>query len=602
MLFRRCCIVAVVLILALVSPIAADDQPTRVTTYIASAENVLDDLEYMVSELAGKPDIWEEKVFPNIDIFLIGLDGTQPIRFDSLLDPATGTRQLLMLPLSGGDAREFLRDNLDPIGIFNAPKGPGVGRPPRAVYWQLTSDPAAPVFDGWMRSANGYAYISKEESDLPTTIAPPDASHAQLAATGADLAIQLLTPQPEEADRAAAFEKYRENVVSALEQYDDETAEEFALRSLVVNQQFARLDVLFMQTSELSAMWKLDGGQGQLDVLVDPTENSQLLADFQGSIGLVSHFARVPSQSNAVLSGRLHMQLSETLREQFSSFYTQAIPVVQAQIDEKEEYDAGQSQARKEAIGIILQMLSDNASDGNVDAYIEIAPASAGLHTMVTGLTFRSTDPIGELLQAITGFGAGWTLEENVTTIGNVTVHKLHCGESHPVALTEFFGPENDYYVGVDGTHVWVASGVDSLEALTTAIGQVTDESLTQAHIPLFSLDFQVRPILKMARTWEQESAIDLMAFFKKGGFANQTRERENLGARSEDGEEPLMAAFQDFNWQQIVLDTLEGSEARIKTVFDLDADASLTGQSIIETDVLKAVGMVIAEFADEQL
>ncbi len=599
MLFRRCCFVAIVLSLACLRSTSAFDQPTRVTTYVASAQNVLDDLEYMVSELAGEPEIWKEKVFPNIDIFLYGLDPAQPIRFDSLLDPATGTRSLLMVPLLDGDAREFLNDNLDPIGIFSTAKA-RAGRPPRATYWQLESDPAAPIFDGWMRLANDYAYIAKVEEDIPATIAPPDASHAHLAATGADLAIQLRAPQEGETDRAAAFAKYKENIISALEPYDDETAEEFSLRSLVVHQQFERLEVLFMQTTDLSAKWTLADGQGLLEILVDPVANSQLAVDFQGSVGRESHFARVPSQADSVLSGRLCMLLSETLRRQFSTFYVQAIPVIQSQIDTQEDYDDGQRQARKDALAIILQMLSDNAADGDPDAFIEIAPAAGGLHTMVTGLTFRNTDTISELLNAIVGFGEGWTLEENVATIGNVTVHKLHCGESYPVALTEFFGAEADYYVGVDGKYLWVASGVDSLEALTTAIGQVTDESLEPVHIPLFALDFQVRPILKMAHAWEQESAIDLMAFFKKGGFANQTREREN--ATNDDGEEPLMAAFKDFDWQQIILDTLEGTDARIRTVFDLDAEGSLTGQSIIETEVLKAAGRVIAEFADDQL
>ncbi len=599
MLFRRCFFVAIVLSLVCLRPTLAYDQPTRVTTYVASAQNVLDDLEYMVSELAGEPKIWEDKVYPNIDIFLIGLDPALPIRFDSLLDPATGTRSLLMVPLAGGDAREFLRDNLDPIGIFNTPKQQ-MGRPPRAIYWQLESDPAAPIFDGWMRSANGYAYIAKVEDDIPATIEPPDASHAHLAATGADLAIQLLNPQPGETDRAAAFAKYKDNIISALEPYDDETDAEFGLRSLVVHQQFERLEVMFMQTSDMSAKWTLADGQGQLDVTVAPLPNTQLAADFNGSVGRVSHFARVPSSEDSVLSGRLHMLLSETLRRQFSEFYVQAIPVIQSQIDTKEGYNDGERQARKDAIAIILQMLADNAADGDPDAYIELTPAAGGLHTMVTGLTFRNTDRISELLNAITGFGAGWSLEENVANVGNVTVHKLHCGDSHPVALTEFFGPANDYYVGVDGKHVWVASGADAMDSLTTAIGQVTDESLEPGHTPLFSVDFQVRPILHTAHAWEQESAIDLMAFFKKGGFANQTRERQN--ARSEDGEEPLMASFKDFNWQQIIVDTLEGTDARIRTRFDLDAEGNLQGQSIIETEVLKAAGRVIAEFADEQL
>ena len=598
--FRRCCIVAIILGVAGLNSARAYDQPTRVMTYVASADNVLSDLEYMVSELAGKPVIWEDKVFPNIDIFLIGLDTSQPIRVDSLLDSATGVRSLIMLPLNGGNANEFLNDNLDPIGVFNTPKELAPGRPPRPVLWELTSDPSAPIFDGWIRAANDYGYISSVKDDLPDTIAPPSDSHAHLVARGVDLGLQLLTPQEGETDRTGAFERYRENIVSALEQYDNESAEEFALRELVVHQQFERLEALFMETSELSALWTLDGGLGQLEILVAPLADTQLAADFEVSYNRESYFARVPMQADGVMNGRMNMTLSDRLKEQFSTFYVQAIPVVQAQIDNYDEYNADQRAARKTAIGIILQMLSDNAADGNVDAYIEISAATGGKHTMVSGLTFVSSDPISELLNAITGFGAGWTVEENVTTIGDVAVHKLHAGEGYPVSMAEFFGTDGDYYIGVDGVHVWVAAGVDSLQAMTTAIEQQSDESREIAHIPTFQLDFQFRPILKLAHEWAKESAVDLTAFFKKGGFANQTRERET--AVRDDGEEPLMAAFKDFDWQGIILNTLEGSEARVETTFDVDEDSNLSGRSVIETDVLKAFGMVIAEFADEQL
>lgn len=598
MISRCCCIVAILLGVTQAGGLRAD-QPTRVITYVASAENVLTDLEYMVSELAGQPDIWEEKVFLNIDVFLIGLDSTQPIRFDSLLDRESGVRSLLMLPLNDPNAREFLKDNLDPIGVFSSPVEQ-VGRPPRAVFWELTSDPDAPIFDGWMRSANGYGYISKVKDDLPATIAAPASSHQHLVDRGVDLGIQLLTPQEGEADRTGAFERYRENIISGLAAYEDETPEEFALRELVVHQQFERLEVLFMQTSELSALWTLDGGIGQLEVLVAPLEATQLAADFGLSVNRESYFARVPVQENGVLTGRMNMNLSATLREQFSSFYTQAIPVVQAQVDEYEEYDAEQRAARKDAIAVVLQMLADNAADGNIDAFVEISAAAGGKHTMVSGLTFVSSDPVSELLQAIIRFDEGWTLEEGVATVGNVTIHKLHAGEGYPQALVDFFGSDGDYYVGVDGVHVWVAAGVDSLAAMTQAIEQASDETREPVHIPTFQLDLQAHPMLKLTHAWAQESAIDLMTFFKKGGFANQTRERET--ATRNDGEEPLAAAFKDFDWQSIVLETLEGSEARIETLYDLDAEGNLNGLTVIETEVLKAVGMVIAEFADEQL
>jgi hypothetical protein len=586
--------------LAAAPPAAADDQPTRVTVYIASADNVLSDIQYMVSDLAGQPDVWADKVAPNIEIFLIGLDRSLPVRFDALMSGPDGNRSLLMIPLTGGDAREFLRDNMRPIGVFNTPKGAPVGRPPRSVFWQLTSDPAAPVFDGWMRAAHTYGYISSVESDLPEDIAPPDASHAHLAAGGYDLAAQLLSPQEGEADRAAAFEQYRARVVDALAKYDDETAEEFEVRKLIVEQQFERLEFLFMQTDEIGAYWTLDGGQGQLDLVVDPTAGTQMESDFQASANRESFFARVPINANSVVTGRLNMNLSETLKEHFSTFYTAAIPAIEGQIDASESYTPAQAQARKAAVGTVFHMLADHAAEGTVDAFIEINAAAGGKHTMVAGMTFASTDPISDLLHQMLEFGEGWSLEENVETIGNVSVHKMTAGGGHPESLAEFFGSDAVYYVGVDGTHLWMSAGVDSLQALTTAIGQVTDESLEPPHIPMIQLDFQVRPILQLAYGWERETALDMMAFFKKGGFTNQTRERQN--ATNADGEEPLMAAFHDFNWQQLIIDTMAGSQARIETMFDLDAEGDMTGHVLIENDVLKAAGTVIAEFADEQL
>ena len=127
--------------------VIADDSETRIVVGMRSAKAVIDELEYMVSELAGRVDSYENNIFPNIDIFLIGVDTEKPIRFDPIFSEKHGMELQPIIPIL--DLDEFLEDNLDPIGII-----PERDRRVKDLY-ELTGT----VFEGWLRVLKDPEYV-----------------------------------------------------------------------------------------------------------------------------------------------------------------------------------------------------------------------------------------------------------------------------------------------------------------------------------------------------------------------------------------------------------------------------------------------------------
>ncbi|MFG0297465.1 MAG: hypothetical protein ACF8PG_16275, partial [Maioricimonas sp. JB045] len=89
----------------------ADDgaQPARIVTMLESADRLIADLNFIVVDLAKESQQWENNIFPNIDIFLIGVDPALPVGFDVLFDADTGIRYQPQIPVT--DMKSFIQDN-----------------------------------------------------------------------------------------------------------------------------------------------------------------------------------------------------------------------------------------------------------------------------------------------------------------------------------------------------------------------------------------------------------------------------------------------------------------------------------------------------------
>lgn len=100
-------------VLSLAGPSQAADPELHAG--MVSGNELIADLEFIVSKQGQQPVIFKKKIQENIDPFLVGVDETLPVGVSIRFDEEFGTRNVFRIPVK--DKKEFIEDNLDPSGI-----------------------------------------------------------------------------------------------------------------------------------------------------------------------------------------------------------------------------------------------------------------------------------------------------------------------------------------------------------------------------------------------------------------------------------------------------------------------------------------------------
>lgn len=568
-------------------PARADDgdAPSRVTIYLSSADDIIADLEHLVVDMAEEPDAWEESVFPNIDIFLIGVDWTRPIHFDQVFDAEHGQRPQFSIPVA--DLDEFILDNLDPLGIIVTP----VRR--QNDYYELTD-----VYEGWMRIVDNYAVFGEHEGDVPKDLMSPAEANEQLLSRGYDVGVQLNNALTALDDRTAAFATFRENTMAAVKKRPQETNEAFALRELTTGQNLEIFERVFVQSSEITIGMIIDSEQdaGRGEFLLTAVPDSDLAATLQLQAQDHSYFARIESNEGATLSGRVNFAFDELLQRQADELYPAMRPVMTQKIDDDETLSDEQKAARTEITGIVLDMLAAGGELGMLDAAIEINPDGAGgTHTMVAGIRVTDGAPVERVLELLPQSSASLQTELNVDEAGDVKIHRLTVsGERYPQGLAEFFGDSGEFFIGTGPDAVWMSGGAGGLEQLKAAIAAVAEAPEGDVDPTIARLDLELLPLLRMMKSLRDEGRLDLMNLFGSG-------EEEAPPEGEETDEESTASMLKDFEWRETAIEALSGEEGRLHMEIHREED-HLEGTSSVEQGILKAVGELIAKFAKDNL
>lgn len=572
--------------LSLLTHARADDEatrPTRITIYLSSADDVIADAEHLVVDLAGEQDQWENNVFPNIDIFLIGVDTTRPIFFDQLMDAEFGQRAQLSIPVS--DLDEFIQDNLDPLGIIVTP----VRR--KKDYYQLED-----VYEGWMRIVDNYAAFGEHESDVPEGMPSPQAANAALLAHGNDAGVQLNNALTSIEQREASFATFRENTLAGVKKRPKETNEEFALRQNGTKQQLELLERLFVQSEEITVGLVIDTKENEArgDLLLTAVPDSELLATLKLQAEKHSYFASLKSADDATLSGRISFALDELLQRHASETYPLTRPVVMEKIDADEKLTSEQKEARKEIAGVVLDMFEAGGELGVIDAAVEVSPAAeGGTQNGVVGVRVTDGATAEKILELLPQAIAGVKTEMNVEEAGDVKIHKLTVTENYPAPLAEFFGKSGEFFVGTGPDAVWIAGGSDGLQLLKDSVAAVAVKPEGDVDPAIARLDMHLLPVLKLMKGLRDDGTLDLIQLVPQP--------EEEPADNEEPAEESTAGMLKNFHWGAAAIEALSGGDDRmhfeIKRVED-----HLEGDGAIHQGILKAIGELIAKFAKENL
>lgn len=586
--FRYCFALCLTGLVLTPSPVRAEDDPetppVRVTIFLSSSDDIIADLEHLVVDLAGEEEQWNGNVFPNIDIFLIGVDGARPIFFDQIMDAEHGQRAQMAVPVS--DLNEFILDNLDPLGIIVTP----VRR--QKDYYELTD-----VYEGWMRIVDDYAEFGEYESDVPATLPSPEEANRELLSRGFDAGVQLNNALTSVEQRTAAFNTFRENTMAAVKKRPQETNEEFALREKTTAQNLELLERIFAQSTEITVGLIIDTKQneGRGEFLMTAVPESDLAGMIATQAEEHSYFASLKSADDATLSARIHFTFDELLQRHADELYPLMRPVVQQHIDEDETHTAEQKEARKEIAGILLDMLEAGGELGMVDAAMEIQPAEGGVQNGVAGIRVKDGAPVERILELLPQGSSSFTTELNMDTAGDVTIHKLTFEGDYPQGLADFFGESGEFFVGTGPDAVWVSGGPGGLELLKSTIDSAGTAPEGDVDPTIVRLDLHTLPVLKLLKTLRDEGKLDLMHIVPSGGD-------EEAPAEGTEGEEESTASMlKDFEWREAAIEALSGEKDQMHLEIHRNED-HLEGTGSVEQGLLKAIGELIAKFARENL
>lgn len=575
----------------------ADDPPApRAVLVIKSANDILEKLQHVIGDLAGKKKEWDANVLPNIEIFLFGVDRSKPVRYDQIVGDKEGRREQMMVPVE--NLKDFIKDDLDPIDIIAKPD-----KKDKSLY-----NLGGGGYPGFMRYVHDYAYFAREghAQDVPATIAPPAETHQHLLDQGFDVAAQLDNSKTTPEQRKAAFASFRENTIAGIQKKPDETKEAFELRKRSSEQSLETMERLFVEASNviIGAEFDVNKNLGTGKIILAANQDTTLNGTLKLQGQKHGRFAGVAQPEDPVLTGRLNYALDELGTQQSGELYKLMQTPLEQRIDKTEGLTDDQKAARKELVGIVVNMLTTSLDLGKWDGMAQVTKGSSGKHTGLIGLCLKDGAPIEKIVELLPRTANGYKSELNVDTAGDVKIHKLTVTEKYPKGLQDFFDPSGEIFIAAGPDTVWVSVGDGAVEALKAAVAAAANAPAGNVDPTVATLDMDLLPVLKLMGQLRKDGDFDLMGTLKSRGLLEPPPEEEHATAKKKkDGTaEPSTAQMlENFEWRDAAIEALDPKADRLHMDIKRVED-HLEGNGTMESGILKAIGDVIAKFAKENL
>ena len=577
----------------LTTTLQAEEESSRVIAGLHSAQTLLDDLEYIVAEVAGRKESYEDNIFLNIDTFLIGVNVEESVRMDLIFSEEFGLEYQVIVPFS--DLKEFLNDNLDPIDIVAERT-----RSDRDLY-EITGN----VYEGWMRVFKDpdYAVFFPRKEGIPKDMPHPAKLDDKLVEKGYGLFAHLKNDVENIDGRNKAFEKSRNKTVDALKKSTEESQNEFELRKKWLDLRLSIVQQWFAESTGFTAGSLLDKKEetlsGELDFAAIP--DTGLAGTIERIHKEASYFAPIKPADDPALSIRTHLAFDEKLGSQFVEFYMLSNTVAHELIDEDSDLDDGQKAARKKVADLLNKVLVDSTEFGVVDSFLDINP-SGDLHTFLMGIRCDGQEQIEQVFDELPKGQTGWKLEKDVDEVEGVKIHKVVIDTEIPESLTKMFGgPGGITYVAVSDKAFWVSFGANGLEELKASITAVRTAEDVKSTDVVLSINGHAQPLSVTLGDLINDEANLLGTLYTRRQKSTSTDE-DDAGSEETGTGRQAASSFMAFEWITKVSDAMEGEDDRVSIELKYKEKETLAGTATAHKAILKAVGTMIANFADDNL
>lgn len=561
-------------------------KPVRIIAGLKSAQQLLDDMEFMLVNMADKAESWENNVFPNIDIFLIGVDYENPVRFDVMLDVERGQFVQAIIPVS--DLKDFHDDNLDPIGII-----PNRSRSDRDFY-ELTGQ----VYEGWLRVLKDpeYHVISPKKEDIPKGMPHPKLQHEELVQEGHLLFAQLKNDDAV-ADREKIYAKFNSKILESIEKRPDESREGFDLRKKLAEQQSRLMGQYFAEAKLAKVGIAVNRDEKLLhgDITFSALPETQLAKSIDTLKESRDRFAKITAE-DPILDIHLDIPMDEKRQEEYRTAFTMMEPVLLQKIDEDESASADQKKGRKQLITWLLDAFKKSVSSRS-NGFAQITK-SGDFHTIVAGIEYASQEMALQIIKDIPTAMPDWKVEIDMDESAGVKIHKISMGEDVPGALKEFYGDSGEIFLATGEDLIFIAGGSEGLSKLKAAVKTTIEDDSKEPTDTLFTMRMHARPVIKSLYDLQQEKDLGLLEMMRQ----RRVDQRQAQGKEIDEERKKRADKLAGFQWQPTAIEVLEGENDLVEAELKLTDAGTLTGIGDAQSGILKALGTLIAKFADENL
>ncbi len=533
------------------------EKENKVTMMIIGADRLLEDVEYMVQDLASRNKIWKEKVEENIELFLEGIDREQPVRIDVFFDEKSGEFYRPFFPIT--DVKDF-RNNVEAFGVTNKPIA-------RDVY------SLGDAFEGFMKVAKDYALFAPKDqrATIDPNVPEIQAPIEPLTKADYDAGVIISHDKAGMEARRKSMAEVRKNIISGIKKKSTESVEEFEFRKLLAVNRIDNFERLYSEVKYLEAGWVTEPSKktGVGTLILSGIEGTDLAGTIAAIPELKTSFHTIPETKDFVASGRMLSPISAANQEQIKATIEAYQPVAEIRIDRKEDLNDKQKKAAKDAIAKLIPILEDGLTLGSIDGFVEFRRIekdnSNSLHDMVAGMNAKSGRDIEEVIKMLPEIRDTYKTKMDTATVGDFHFHEFVLEDNVPPMFKSLFGSPCHFHIA------------------------------TSEKMVLFSIGEKSKPWLEemvdlVIKTEEQKAPENFFTF--KGHFGPFAKA---LSARNpgEDFVELRKAIIEAFS-EKYTDDFIE--------IYDKHADGQIQGTMTVEPGLLRLLGILVANFADENL
>ncbi len=578
----------------------AANNEIRIVAGLGSADMLIGDLEHIVANLADRKPSFEDNILPNIEVFLYGVDTTKPIRFDPIFSEEYGMELQPIIPYL--DLKEFLEENLDPIGII-----PKRDRKDRNLF-ELSGQ----VFQGWLRvlTKPNYVVIFPRKEAIPKGMPHPAELHKELVKKGYLLFAELDNTKTAPDVRDSAFKYMRTNAVDGIQKRPDETQAAHTLRKALLDHQLAIVQQWFVEGQGFTLGGKLDKTNDIAisELLFSALAKTQLLKEIVRVREEPSYFTAIDSPKESLLSLRLNFKFDEKIASSFCDIYNLSNAVAQEKIEDNEDTSKEQKVSRAKVSDLLNEVLVKSSELGAVDGFLDIVP-SGDAHTFLLGVHCQGQDELQKVLEELPASREGWTLEKDVAESEGVKIHKLDLGGKAPKALAALYGESHgQVYLAISDKAFWLAFGAAAQEELSAQIKTVRTAKDVESDNVVMSMTAKLGPLAtSLNDLFNDDDSVIGSLVSQRQDERKERREKKDDEEEEDDDEKERPArnaagAMLSFEWVEKVVGTMKGEDDTITFEMKVDENDSIVGTGEVRKGILKALGLLIADFADETL